>query len=849
MSCASKARFLRELARRPAAWVLLAGVLVAVGGAVASGAAWWWSLGGGLVSLGGLGWVGCDWLAAAERTALNARALTALDGEPGPRQIAGIDGAVLFANTEALKNWGHRWAGAALAERLDAEPWAEEALHKLVSSARSGLPQTADLPFRTRQGTREWMRVAVRPLKTFGDSEMETAVLWAAQDTTAQHVIEDVFLSDRRELTEMFDHLPVGLFARDGSGRLTYVNQRLAEWLGFPANDLQGRTLAEIAGPPPLGAPDAPEDTGQPHEMRFATAEGATFDAFVSHTRALAGDGNAVIRSVVVRDVMPEKEWAQALREAERRFRWLFDDAPVGIALVDLNGLVNQCNRAFLRMTGSARDATLGKPLDTLIAREDRTEVAAVLSKIVMGTLPAAQTEVRLAGPRELVASLFVSPIGRRENVSGLVLHFIDTTEHKSLEVQFAQAQKMQAMGQLAGGVAHDFNNLLTAMIGFCDLLLQRHQPGDPSFPDLMQIKQNANRAASLVRQLLAFSRRQPLQPRELDVTEALSDVSHLLHRLLGESVELKMVHGRDIGKLRVDPGQFDQVIINLAVNARDAMAGGGLLAIRSRMEKIAEPTQRGVEIIPPGDYVVIEVADTGEGIPKENLTRIFEPFFTTKEKEGGSGTGLGLATVYGIVRQTDGFIFVDSAPGEGATFTIYLPRYVAPPVAELPPESPKAKAAAKTRKAEDKGQMSLPLTAGSVPAPETGPGGDSIVLLVEDEDPVRVFSARALKNKGYTVLEADSGETALEVLAETDHVDLLITDMMMPGMGGASLARRVLRDRPEIRILLISGYSEDVARGEFNDQPDIHFLAKPFNLAQLVGTVKQVLTRKRQSG
>ena len=347
----------------------------------------------------------------------------------------------------------------------------------------------------------------------------------------------------------------------------------------------------------------------------------------------------------------------------------------MGVAFLDLEATISDCNPAFAGMVNAAgRGQVMGQPLAERIAREDRLDLANALSRVVMGGAPAAHLEVRLNTPRERAASVFISPTGENGDVSGLVLHFIDATDQRSLELQFAQAQKMQAMGQLAGGVAHDFNNLLTAMIGFCDLLLQRHGAGDPSFADIMQIKQNANRAANLVRQLLAFSRRQPLQPRMLDATEALAELLHLLRRLLGEAIELRLFHGRDLGLIRVDPGQFDQVIINLAVNARDAMPGGGTLSIRTGTATFDTPTQCGPEIIPDGDYVMIEVSDTGTGISKEDIGRIFEPFFSTKQ--GGAGTGLGLSTVYGIVRQTDGFIVVDSALGEGATFTIYLPRY-----------------------------------------------------------------------------------------------------------------------------------------------------------------------------
>jgi len=387
--------------------------------------------------------------------------------------------------------------------------------------------------------------------------------------------------------------------------------------------------------------------------------------------------------------------------------------------------------------------------------------------------------------------------------------------------VQFAQSQKMQAVGQLAGGVAHDFNNLLTAMIGFADLLLARHGPSDPSFADIQQIRQNANRATNLVRQLLAFSRKQTLTPERLDVADALNDLSNLLGRLIGETVDLKIEHGKDLKPVRVDRGQFDQVIVNLAVNARDAMPGGGQLTIRTSTFKLNTGVQRGHDLVPPGRYVLIEVIDTGTGIKKEDMERIFEPFFSTKEV--GAGTGLGLSTVYGIVHQSGGFIFVDSAPGEGATFSIVLPEHL---------EDEKAAAAAKALK----------------PAPEeiadlTGAG---TVLLVEDEDAVRMFGARALRNKGYKVLEAMNGEGALDVINNSgEAIDLIISDVVMPGIDGHTLVRLVRHERPEVKVILMSGYAEDAFRQEISRDPSIAFLAKPFSLRGLASKVKEVMAGK----
>ncbi|MBT7269036.1 MAG: response regulator, partial [Rhodospirillaceae bacterium] len=414
--------------------------------------------------------------------------------------------------------------------------------------------------------------------------------------------------------------------------------------------------------------------------------------------------------------------------------------------------------------------------------------------------------------------SLYVSRITDDEgDVTGLVMHVIDTTEQKNLEVQFNQAQKMQAVGQLAGGVAHDFNNLLTAMGGFCDLLLDRHGPDDPSFADIMQIKQNTNRAGNLVRQLLAFSRRQTLQPKVFAITDALNDLSNLLRRLIGENIELELNHGEDVDLIRTDPGQFDQVVINLAVNARDAMPGGGVINVSTERVTVETSIQRGHEVMPAGEYILINVVDTGSGIAKEDIGRIFEPFFSTKGV--GEGTGLGLSTVYGIIRQSEGYIFVDSALGEGTTFSIYLPAFSA------------AEAEFVSHGYANEIIDEADLT------------GAGTVLLVEDEDAVRLFGARALRNKGYRVLEANDGEHALDVINEFgDPIDLILTDVMMPGMDGHTLVRLILEELPDMKVILMSGYAEDAIPGEISEDSSINFLPKPFSLQELAVKVKDVL-------
>jgi len=365
---------------------------------------------------------------------------------------------------------------------------------------------------------------------------------------------------------------------------------------------------------------------------------------------------------------------------------------------------------------------------------------------------------------------------------------------------------------------------------------LQRHGPEDPSFADIMQIQQNANRATNLVRQLLAFSRKQTLAPVVIDPAEALGDLSHLLGRLLGEVVELDLSPEAGVHLIRADRGQFDQVIINLAVNARDAMPGGGTLTVAARNEIVGSPVRRGDQVMPPGAYVVIEVTDTGTGISKENLERIFEPFFSTKEV--GAGTGLGLSTVYGIVRQSEGFIFVESAVGQGTSFRIYLPAYAGEDAGTGRAAADAAAAAGRALEARKRERQ-----ASQHEDAATDLTGAGVVLLVEDEDAVRQFGSRALRNKGYTVLEAENGEVALDVINGTDQtIDMIVSDVVMPGMDGHTLVQLVRQEIPGVKVILMSGYAEDVFRDEISRDPTIHFLSKPFSLKTLASTVKNVM-------
>jgi len=400
---------------------------------------------------------------------------------------------------------------------------------------------------------------------------------------------------------------------------------------------------------------------------------------------------------------------------------------------------------------------------------------------------------------------------------AAVLLLLKDNSEEAKLKRQIAQATKMQAVGQLAGGVAHDFNNILTAIIGHCDLMLMRHTPGDTDYDDLQQIKSNSNRAAGLTRQLLAFSRQQTLRPQVLQLPDVISEVSHLLKRLLGETVQLVVKHGRDLGPVRADPGQLEQVIVNLSVNARDAMAskGGGTLTIQTYSVKANQVADLGSEILPIADYSALSIADTGTGIAPAILGKVFEPFFTTKEV--GKGTGLGLSTVYGIVKQSGGYIFADSKVGDGTRFTIYLP------VHHVEDEK---KGGRRSKKQESESEL----------------WGTGTILLVEDEPMVRTVAERALTRHGYKVLTANNGEEALEIIDRGDEIALLISDVVMPVMDGPTMVREARKTRPELPILFMSGYAEEQLRKSI-DIANVAFLPKPFSVQELAEAVRKVLS------
>ena len=711
----------------------------------------------------------------------------------------------------------------ALKRRLGDDDAASGFIGGFMSAVASGNAASEDIQIAHTDDALEWLRVSAMPLADHGGS-----ALWTFEDITARRQAEAELRENQSALTELVETAPAGFYSVDEDGCFVLVNDALSAWLGYAPGAIveQGLRLHDLLAAPPAQAPayrvSAAGPEGGEQEARWLCHDGGPLLVVVAQTENPGADGS-LRTSSIVRRIMDEQDAQPAIIRSERRFERMFENAPVGVVLLDDQGRVTESNRAWRELVAPDEENLVGRPISEFVDGDEAAKVELWLERVASDAASVMPQDVTLrtktAADMPRIASLYVTRLAGGLDGGELIVHFHESTDQKNLEEQFAQGQKMQAVGQLAGGIAHDFNNLLTAMIGFCDLLLLRHSPGDQSFGDIMQIKQNANRAARLVRQLLAFSRQQTLQPRVLSMTDVLGDLTNLLRRLIGANIKLDITHGRDLGLVRVDQGQLEQVVINLAVNARDAMRDdGGGLSIRTFNETVVVETRRGSEVVIPGDYVVVEVADNGTGIAPENLERIFEPFFTTKEI--GAGTGLGLSTVYGIVKQTGGQVFVDSTVGEGTKFTIMIPRH-------------EADAADEVRKTD--------AADGPAAADTTGAG---TVLLVEDEDAVRLFAARALRAKGYKVLEARTGEAALELLGVVDDfIDLMITDVVMPEMDGPTLIKEMRATRPDLRVICISGYAEETFRDKLGESDDIHFLPKPFSLNQLAGKVKDVMS------
>jgi len=722
------------------------------------------------------------------------------------------------------------------------DPEVSESVYRLLKAGREGRRLQEEVRISgTTDGVARWLRLRVRPLSA--NKQDARLTVWTITDVTRERERQENIFQELQHAIDYLDHAPAGFFSVNAKGDIVYLNATLAEWLDYDLAQVGsgGLKLADIVSGE--GAALLTTLSAAPAEVKIEvldldlkTRSGRTVPVRMFHKVAFGADGAAGDSRTLVLN-RARDDGTDPQRAAEVRFMRFFNNTPMAIATVDKTGKIARTNGLFAQLSHGAskgEGAGEGRSIFSIVAERDRKSLEAAIRQAAEGQGDIAPVEAAFAGEPDRWAQFFISAIEEKErDGEAAIVYALETTDRRQLESQFAQSQKMEMVGKLAGGIAHDFNNVLSAIMMATDFLLNAHKPTDPSFQDIMQIKQNANRAASLVRQLLAFSRRQTLRPQVLDLGEALSDLTMLLRRLIGEKVVLEVAHGRDLWPVKVDISQFEQVIVNLAVNARDAMPEGGKLSVRTANVAAEASKSFPSKGMPAADYVLVEVSDTGIGIAPDIIEKIFEPFFSTKDV--GKGTGLGLSTVYGIVKQTGGFIYVDSHVGKGTTFRIFLPRHV-PGAAELEnADLPEAESPA----------ISGALTAADemVRAANADLTGQGTILLVEDEEGLRTLNARGLSSRGYTVLEAGNGVEAMEVLEKRGgDVDLVVSDVVMPEMDGPTLLKEMRKRNPELKIIFVSGYAEDAFQKHLPEHGQFAFLPKPFTLKQLVAAVKETM-------
>jgi two-component system, cell cycle sensor histidine kinase and response regulator CckA len=785
----------------------------------------------------------------APRSTNNEMSRVLLDSSSEGTLVNDARGRIVYANKAYADISGARSAAEvrSLESVLNAYPEAFEASERMTQSVQNG--QNALEEVRLSRGLGKnaaskgvWYRIKAKALRL--PDIGQKLFLWQISDISDERAEQERFFLDLQLAIDHLDHAPAGFLSTNADQKVGYINATVAEWLGidlgsFRPGTMRLRDLLAGDGMALMASVKAEPGTSRNAviDLDMAKTNGQALPVRFYHRVQTGKDGQPGPSRTIVINRSAGEDGLSEQRAAEVRFTRFFNSAPMAIAAVDRDGNVLRTNAPFHKLFGGLFDhdaVDRHVALETVVHERDREAFRKALKNAVERQIDISPIDSVIANDESRHLRIYFNTTedeAKEDTGEAAFVYAVETTEQKAYETQIAQSQKMQAVGQLAGGIAHDFNNVLTAIIMSSDLLLSNHRASDPSFPDIMNIKQNANRAASLVRQLLAYSRRQTLRPQVVSMMDVLADLRMLLTRLVGPEVSLKIEHGRDLWSVRADVGQLEQVVVNLAVNARDAMPGGGKLTIRTRNVSEAEVPAFGYRELVPADYVLTSIEDTGTGIPADIREKIFEPFFTTKEV--GKGTGLGLSMVYGIVKQTGGFIYVDSEDGKGSTFNIFLPRNLV----------------IVFEKSETGDAMNGTQNAGSETAAVAKSmasqdlSGTATVLMVEDEDSVRMGGVRALQSRGYTVHEAASGVEALEVMEQLGgKVDIVVSDVVMPEMDGPTLLGELRKKYGDIKFIFVSGYAEEAFAKNLPADSKFGFLPKPFSLKQLATAVKEML-------
>ena len=739
----------------------------------------------------------------------------------------------IYANRALTEMIGRSEAGTlgSLEDAFAGSKAAAEALFRLSRAAAQGEARNETVERQGLDGApARVLRISVRPFTSaVTERDPGPLAIWTLRDISEERAGQARADAASAAMLSLYDTMPLGLLTVDAEGVVTHANGTFLKLAGISAEligerMLRLRELVSADGADILLAAARNGTTPTTFDLDVTRESGRLVPVRLV---ARAADPADPSKGVVIGCLNREQGTtggAAGDETADLRLARFFQSAPFGIATIAADGTIANANAAFARMTLDEPGATAVEILARHADADKRATVEHGLAEVLAGRGNVAPIEISTgAGAGEQTRRVYMSPLsggsGARE---AAVLYVLDATEQKRLEARFAQSNKMEAVGTLAGGIAHDFNNMLTAIIGFSDFLLQAHKPGDPAHRDLMGIKAAANRAAGLVSKLLAFSRQQTLQTEVVQLGELISEITPLIKRSVGVRIDLKVSTERDLWLVKTDKTQIDRVIVNLAVNARDAMPDGGTLSIRTRNVTERECQKMDHFGLAVGEYVLVEVEDTGCGMSAETLNKIFEPFFTTKGV--GKGTGLGLATVYGIVKQSGGFIFTESEVGKGTRFRVFMPRHVPDAIEE---------SAIEQRQSKKEARAAPDLT------------GSARVLLVEDEDGVRSFAVRALRSRGFEVLEASNGAEALDILAEQKgRLDIVVSDVVMPELDGPSLLKELRKTHGDLKFIFMSGYPNDAFRAGLDAQEKFGFLPKPFSLTELVSKVKEELAR-----